>query len=148
MVQQIACGHAGQSIPARMCVLPAPNSVCPPLQLILTERGATKVHGKISFIDLAGSERGADTCAQPPHPHPIPIPSPCMRMVRVHDVMPGLCLRWRFCFFFAEAEAGTDSWALATTTTKKRGWRGQRSTNHCWHSKSVLCRNLRSFFWL
>ena len=33
------------------------------MQLILTERGATKVHGKISFIDLAGSERGADTCA-------------------------------------------------------------------------------------
>lgn len=31
------------------------------MQLILTERGATKVHGKISFIDLAGSERGADT---------------------------------------------------------------------------------------
>jgi hypothetical protein len=31
------------------------------VQLILTERGATKVHGKISFIDLAGSERGADT---------------------------------------------------------------------------------------
>jgi hypothetical protein len=37
-----------------------PHIVCY-LQLILTERGATKVHGKISFIDLAGSERGADT---------------------------------------------------------------------------------------
>jgi hypothetical protein len=35
------------------------------LQLVLTERGATKVHGKISFIDLAGSERGADTYSSP-----------------------------------------------------------------------------------
>jgi hypothetical protein len=47
-------------------------------QLILTERGATKVHGKISFIDLAGSERGADTCVDLSTSPSQQLPSACM----------------------------------------------------------------------
>eukprot|EP00357_Protocruzia_adherens_P026893 CAMPEP_0115018846 /NCGR_PEP_ID=MMETSP0216-20121206/29077_1 /TAXON_ID=223996 /ORGANISM="Protocruzia adherens, Strain Boccale" /LENGTH=619 /DNA_ID=CAMNT_0002390175 /DNA_START=485 /DNA_END=2344 /DNA_ORIENTATION=+ len=34
------------------------------LQINLRDQGASKVHGKMSFIDLAGSERGADTMEQ------------------------------------------------------------------------------------
>lgn len=49
------------SVLVSACVWAASSNIVCHLQLILTERGATKVHGKISFIDLAGSERGADT---------------------------------------------------------------------------------------
>ena len=70
VVQQIARGDAGKFFDSSACLrmcLGCLLKCCLPslLQLILTERGATKVHGKISFIDLAGSERGADTYSSP-----------------------------------------------------------------------------------
>jgi hypothetical protein len=125
VVKQIACSHAGSIIPA--CMRAASSQRCFPsyLQLILTERGATKVHGKISFIDLAGSERGADTCAEPCSlslhlmTRALDICRPCYNARAILFAVPVLVL-----VLMLEP--------AATTMTKKRALRGRRSTNRCW----------------